>query len=158
MRCPPSSIFFLFCNEPIWLTHHSKKTETLKTPQNKSLYFEVYSSSPLAQLYRWKEDNNCQSIWDKSEVLWRTSWEHVKNMMGNYWELKGNMVVTYWEPEKNEKKSCCPTPPNLKGKNARHLQCLLESSHWLHEISLCKRVPNHFWPGLIPFATNTLPI
>ncbi len=27
---------------------------------------------PLAQVYRWKEENICQSIWDKSEVLWRT--------------------------------------------------------------------------------------
>jgi hypothetical protein len=35
---------------------------------------------------------------------------------------------------------------------------MLGPSHWLHEISLPKRVPHHFWPGLIPLAKNTLPI
>jgi hypothetical protein len=29
---------------------------------------------------------------------------------------------------------------------------------WLHEIFLLKRLPFHFWPGLIPLATITLPI
>jgi hypothetical protein len=29
---------------------------------------------------------------------------------------------------------------------------------WLHEICLLKRLPLHFWPGLIPLATITLPI
>jgi hypothetical protein len=52
-----------------------------------------------------------------------------------------------------------PSPhPNLKGKKARHLQFMLGPSHWLHEISLHKRVCHHFWPGLIPLAKNTLSI
>jgi len=51
-----------------------------------------------------------------------------------------------------------PTTALLKGKKARHLECLLGPSHWLHEISLPKRVHHHFWPGLIPLAKNTLPI
>ncbi len=42
---------------------------------------------PLAHLYRWKEDNICQSIWYKSEVLWKPCWG------------------THWEPRKSEKKS-----------------------------------------------------
>jgi hypothetical protein len=33
--------FFYFCNEPIWLAHHSKKNETMKTPQNRRFYFEI---------------------------------------------------------------------------------------------------------------------
>jgi len=38
-----------------------------------------------------------------------------------------------------------PRPTKLKRKKkARHLQYVLGSSHWLHEISLCKRIPNHF--------------
>jgi hypothetical protein len=32
------------------LAHHSQKKETLVTPQNRRLYFELYSSSPLAHL------------------------------------------------------------------------------------------------------------
>jgi len=35
---------------------------------------------------------------------------------------------------------------------------LLGPSHWLHEISLLKRVCHYFWRGLIPLAKNTLPI
>jgi hypothetical protein len=37
--------------------------------KEKRFYYEVQSSSPLAQLYRAKEDNICQSIWDKGKVL-----------------------------------------------------------------------------------------
>jgi len=32
------------------------------------------------------------------------------------------------------------SPLNLKGKKARHLECRLGPPHWLHEISLPKRV------------------
>jgi hypothetical protein len=55
------------------------KNETMKAPQNRTFYIEVLSFSPLAQLCRWKEDNVCQSIWDKSEVLLGTLWG---NMLG----------------------------------------------------------------------------
>jgi hypothetical protein len=44
-----------------------------------------------------KEDNICQSMWDKSEVLWRICW-------GTHWEPKGNTLGTHWEPGKMEKK------------------------------------------------------
>jgi hypothetical protein len=40
-------------------------------------------------------------------------------MLGNL----GNIVGTQWEPGKNEKKSF--HPPNLKGKKARQLECML---------------------------------
>jgi hypothetical protein len=43
-------------------------------------------------------------------------------------------------------------------KKTRHLECMLGPSHWLHEISLPKRICHHFWLGLIPLAKNTLPI
>jgi hypothetical protein len=32
---------------------------------------------------------------------------------------------------------------------------MLGPSHWLHEISLPKKVRHHFWPQLIPLAKNT---
>jgi hypothetical protein len=35
---------------------------------------------------------------------------------------------------------------------------MLGPSHWLHEISLPKRLGHHFWPGLTALAKNTLPI
>jgi hypothetical protein len=89
-----------------------KETVTIDALQNRRFYYKVYSFWPLAQLYRWKEDNICQSIWDKSGVLWRTCWgthcelgEHTENLMGTHWELKWNMVGTHWEPGKNEKSS-----------------------------------------------------
>ncbi len=52
--------------------------------------FDVYSSSPWACLYRWKENNICQSIWDKGEVLkWRTYWEPIRNLEETPWEHIG---------------------------------------------------------------------
>jgi hypothetical protein len=85
--------------------------------------------------------------------------------MRTNWEIQVNTLGTHWEQGKNEKKKkkkkSYPTTPtqNLKGRKARHLECLLGPSDCLHEISLPKRVHHHhFWPGLIPTATNTLPI
>jgi hypothetical protein len=48
---------------------------------------------------------------------------------------------THWEPKKNEKKSSPgPSSQNLKGIKTRHLECTLGPFHWLHEISIPKRV------------------
>jgi hypothetical protein len=99
----------------------------MDAPQIRRFYYEVQSSWPLAQVYRWKEDNICQSIWDKSGVIRRTCWgthwelgEYIENLMGTHWELRGNMVGTHWEPGKNEKNPS--RTANLKG---RHLECML---------------------------------
>ncbi len=54
---------------------------------------------PLAQLYRWKENNFGQSIWDKRVVL--VSREHLEEHIN--WELGdsfGNLMRTHWEPPK----------------------------------------------------------
>jgi len=51
-----------------------------------------------------------------------------------------------------------PPPQNIKGKKARHLQGMLGPSHWLHGISLPKRLRHHFWHGLTALAKNTSPI
>jgi hypothetical protein len=108
MRSLPSSIFF--GNKPISLAYHSK-INTMEASQNWRFYFEVQSTILLAQVYGWKEDNICQSIWDKSEVLWRTCW-------GTHWELiKGNIVRTHWEPGENEKKIPAPTPKLIRKKS-----------------------------------------
>jgi hypothetical protein len=67
---------------------------------------------------------------------------------------KRNIVGTHLELGKNGKKiKILPlAPPNLKGNKTRQVECMLGRSHWLHEISLPKRICCHFWPGLIPLA------
>jgi hypothetical protein len=56
-----------------------------------------------------------------------------------------------------KKKPSTPhTPQNLQGKSKAHLDGMLGPSHWLHEISLPKRVHHHFWPELLRLAKNTL--
>jgi len=86
---PPKFILFiyLFSATSQFDWHITKKNETIEAPQHRRLHFEIQSSSPLAHhIHRWKDDNICQSIWDKSEVLWRTFWEPIGNLKGTYWE------------------------------------------------------------------------
>ncbi len=91
--------------------------------------------------------------------------EHIRNLgniLATHSEFECNLVGTHWEARKNGKHSSPPSPPptpqNFKGKKARHLECMLGPSHWLHEISLPKRVRHRFQPALISLAKNTLPI
>jgi hypothetical protein len=104
MRCLPSSICFWAITETKWSHGSSPKINGF-----------ILSCSPLAHLYMWKEDNICQSIWHKVEVLWRTCWgldwelgEHIGKRMRTYWELKGNIVGTR---ENWKKSSSKPYPP-----------------------------------------------
>ncbi len=103
-------------------------------------------------------------IWDKSEVVWRTCWGNTLGTWGTCW---GNILRTWgtcWgthqAPGKNEKKSSFPPPPhqNLKRKTNKQgtLSACFGPCHWLHKISLPRRVGHYFWPRLIPpFAKNT---
>ncbi len=78
----------------------------------------------------------CQSVWDKSEVLWEHVGEHIQNQ-GQFFENS--------------------SPPKFKRKKSK--------APWVHAwtfplaawISLPKRVGHHFWPG-VPLAKNTLPL
>jgi hypothetical protein len=89
----------------------------MKAPKNKRFYFEVYIFFPSAHvLYRRKEDNICPSIWDKSEVLWRTCWGTYWELMRIHWELEGKIVRTNWEPGNNEK-NLLPLPTEKGTKN-----------------------------------------
>jgi hypothetical protein len=51
---------------------------------------------------------------------------------------------------KNEKRNLSPQPPThtqknyLKGKKARHLECMLGHSNWMHAISLPKKSSSPF--------------
>ncbi len=74
IRWAASQVKIDFHNDPIWVVHHLKINETMDTPQNTRFYFAVHISSPLAMLYRWKENNICQSIWDEGEMLLGTLW------------------------------------------------------------------------------------
>jgi hypothetical protein len=80
--------------------------------------------------------------------------EKIGNALGN---LKEHSVNTLGSREKLKKIFLPPPPPpqNIKGKKTRHLECMLGPSHWLHEISLSKRLHHHFWHGLMPLAKNT---
>ncbi len=81
------------------------------------------------------------SIW----MIW-----NIRNMVGTHWELKGNTIDISCEPGKNEKN--IPHPPShppkkLERKKIKRPCLYLGPSHWLHEISLPKRIYHHFWPG-----------
>jgi len=71
------------------------------------------------------------------------------NILGTHWELEGNIVQTHWEARKNEKKSPLH-PQNIKGKKARHLECMLGPSHWLHEFFFPKDLVTIFGLGSHP--------
>ncbi len=100
----PSSIF---CNKPIWwpIGQRIKKIEPMEAPPNSkvllwSMKFLFLWTSYVARM----EDNICHSIWDKSEVLWRTLWgEHVRNL-GTLWLA----LTTHWGKKKKEKKKGRP--------------------------------------------------
>ncbi len=100
-------------------------------------------------------------------MLWRICWgtnlelgEHIRNLMRIHWELKRN-IEHIGNQGKMKKENLPPHLPNSPSpqtykEKARHLDGMLGPSHWLHEISLPKRVHHHFWPGLVRLAKNTL--
>ncbi len=71
MRCLPSSILFLFlfCNEPIWLARHPKKTETWEAPKSSRSYVTM-------EYLRFG-----QRIWDTMRCCWEHPWS-------THWELR----------------------------------------------------------------------
>jgi len=138
---------FFFCNESIWLVHLSKKWN-YGGSQNWRHAFEIKCYAPLTHLHRWKEDNNCQSIWDKSEVLLGTLW-------GTCQELGKSLV---WAPPRGPR-PLPPWPPTHKKK--REDPSLHDStSHWMHGNSIPKIACHYFWPGLVTVVLpkNTPPI
>jgi hypothetical protein len=124
--------------------------------QNRRLYFEVYSSSPLAHVYRWKEDNITQSIWDISEVLLGTlcfnpspkEFKTKKNLHGQLMSTvkveSEEWTVTLHTKHNLEKKTPFPSPTRKKRK-APSLHDL--TSHWLDGNSIPKIGSHYFWPG-----------
>jgi hypothetical protein len=71
--------------------------------------------------------------------------------MGMHWELKETTVGTREKWKKSSTHPPSPSPPlhsqTLKGKKPRHFECMIEPTHWLHKISLPKRVHHHFCLG-----------
>jgi hypothetical protein len=132
-RLPKGSIM-KYIVLPLWPTYISER----RTPFSKAYGIKV----------RWYEEHVDKKI------------TKLGNILGTHWELERNIVQTHWETKKNEKKISPTPPPPLKHKRkkARHLECMIGPSHWLHEISLPKRLGHHFWPGLTALAKNTLPI
>jgi hypothetical protein len=97
----------------------------------------MYIVPPFTPAYRWKENNICQSIWNKSVVLkWRTCW-------GTYWEPIRNLEGIPWEHigTQGKMKKYPFRPPNLKGIETRHLG----PSHWLKGKQIPPPPPNLAW-------------
>jgi len=46
IRWGASQVQFVFCNEPIWLANHSKRSEAMEAPQNRRFYFELLPFGP----------------------------------------------------------------------------------------------------------------
>jgi len=155
MRCFPSSIFdFGPTSQFDWPITQKTKIWRLQKIEDIILKYKI---PPLWPTYIAERKTRFAKTYG---IKVRCYGEHVeehngnlKNLMKSHWKLERNIVKTHWEPRKNEKKSF---PPELKKKKARHLECMLGPSHWLHEISPPKRVWHHFWPQLLALAKNTL--
>jgi hypothetical protein len=131
MRCLPSSLFCFFNLIGLSL----KKMETIEAPQNRSYFFNI-EVFPLAILYRWKDDNVCQSIWDKREMLLGT--------------------LCFDRPPPHPPP---PLPlPSITHKKKKGGPLRSMTSHWLHGNFIPKFGCHYFWPRLIALPKNTLPI
>jgi hypothetical protein len=134
------NVFFFFSflgNEPFWLVHHQKKKKKKKKRLKFWRLLKIedfvgrWSAWTFVQLFRMKEDNFGQSIWDKSVVLLGTSW-------GTHWELDGN---------NKKSKNSVPALPLLppKRKNPGLLGCLLHCLiGWSEFLFLHLFVCHHF--------------
>jgi hypothetical protein len=67
--------------------------------------------------------------------------------------LKGKYKEHVWN--KRKMKKILPTRhphPKLKRKKSRHLECMIQPTHWLHVFLVSKTVGHHFWPRLMAWA------
>jgi hypothetical protein len=128
MRCLPSSIFIFifkfFFNEPIWLAHHSKTMKLEWHPYYKKS-ISKYKIPPFGPGYRLKQDNICQSIWDKSEVL-----------LGSFWgeSMPGTWELFAWTPQPHPKKK------KKRKETVWKVHCQVESEQWT-----LRSPPNTTW-------------
>ncbi len=81
-----SNSIFLFGMEQIWLAHHSRKMKLFRLLQIEGSILKYRICPPLAQLYRWKEDNICQSIY---RIKVRCYWE----LFGGTCQELGNSLL-----------------------------------------------------------------
>jgi hypothetical protein len=122
------------------LVYHSKKWNHGGS-QNWRLCYRVRLSTPLTQLNTWKEDNNCQSIWDKGEVLLGTLW-------GTCQELGKSLVWApphpeFPHPKHNKKRACMES--RLSTFQGGGPLSKVESEQWTvhspHQTQLGKKTP-----------------
>jgi hypothetical protein len=93
---------FIFCDEPLWLAHQTKHSDTFQTPQLKEhslLTYEHISPNILSPMWvpRWQH-------WTKHLG---TKWGAIGNMLKNTFETSG----TCWEPIGNNKIQKTPAAP-----------------------------------------------
>ncbi len=90
IRWGASQVQFVFCNEPISLANHSKRSEAMEAPQNSRFYFEflpfgtalyVKRSTTFAKAYGFKV--RCMEIMLGNTLrTWGTYWEQEYNLLG----------------------------------------------------------------------------
>jgi hypothetical protein len=155
--CLPSSDFVFFKSGPLWLADNQKgrkiiiMKETLETLPNISFHSQGRNIAvpSLAYLCKFRKDNFGQRfIWDKSEVLlktsWRTHWEfgkHVGNSLGTWWECIGKLKGMIWNSLRTLKIWGPPNPPE-RGK-IEHLGRMLH--HLIVDSVKFLNTPAHAW-------------
>jgi hypothetical protein len=134
MRCLPSSICFLAWDIPLTTPNFfvqfdwpiAKEGWNYGGAPKKKILWKHAVTLPLAQLYRWEEEDFGQNIWNESKVPSGTP--------------MGNTLGTCYEHRKNEKNPpLAPPCRNLK-ENNRLVWVQAEPFHWLHGTSIPKTV------------------
>ncbi len=170
-------IAFLICS-PVIFRHYSilfyfLQRANLIGPSLQKIKIKLW----LAQLYRRKKDNICQSIWEQVENLG----EYNENPMGTHWELEGNRVGGVLLPVKQQDEILGQEPsPSFKVKALsqtdrqqeactegiwcwvmpwvqwRHVSEVCQQQRWLINTLITTVLPKHDkWPASTTSSTAT---
>jgi hypothetical protein len=153
MGCLASSIFFSFLQWANLIGPSLKKKKKLwRLPR-----IEVY-------ILQFRVPSLWPSYIDERRtygIKVRCYGEHLGNILRTWWETIGNSKGTWWEHIGNErkmvKKSCRPTKLKRKKKHGTFNTCLGLPIGCM-KFLFAKEFLTNFWPGLIPFAKNTIPM
>jgi hypothetical protein len=137
------------------------KLKLWRLPQNRRFYGKMECLPPWPTYMERRGGLWAKHLAIKWGAIGNTLGEHIGNLgniLGTWWQPIGNLKGTWWEQRKNEKKSSPHPHPKLKRKKIKALWVHTKPSHWLHEISIPKRVHHHFQHGLIipPYQPGVL--
>jgi hypothetical protein len=166
--------YYYYCNQPIWLAHHSNKMKLrrLRKIGGSTLKYKVPLLGPSCIGEMTTTFAKAHGI--KVRCYWKHVGEHIGNLMGTHWDLEGNRLGTHWEQgkmllrtplgntfgtwwepigilkgtcweqRKNLKIPPPPPQPKLERKKIKELWVHAEPSHWLHEISMFQKCSSPF--------------